>query len=694
VYDAVGNVLSITQRDAEGDVFARHTYTVDAVGRRVEETETLPQGAITTAYTYDALDRLTASTASDGIVTRYAFDDAGNRTAKWGVREREGITETYRVEYAYSAANQLVQAVDSATGATSYSYDADGNRIGERSFSRQANYLYDAAGHLTEAQVQIWDGSEWTYKDGMSERYLYDGQERRVRKETLSISLGSVIQRREYRYDDLADWNVLQTYDVAATTDTSRFLYDQSLHKLAYWQGDEAGYFQNDSLGSVIGATDADGVLSTPDALMRYGDYGEEQRAESALPTDDGFTGYERDTYTGLDYARYRYYDASTGTFLTPDPYPANHTDVLGLHRYLYVQAEPINAIDPLGLFRWTTSSSGIIERGDTLWGIAADYWGVSVYQVNWGMISAIQNFNSWIKDPNLIYAGYSLKLPTPLSAYEQLKFNQQSTISNGTAGSQCGQLPSSPGGGHQQPGGNNGGGGGTSPGDSGRDPSSDDDGRSDSGKEPNIIDKLGINPRDFKVFSQYSKSVAWTRSFPWEDPHTVKIPPWIPWLGGKKFGIYAEISFYSKTYYKGEIELQPSPDVQYGKCVEIGGSGTLGAEFPVSAVINIGLWGQLGGSLQVCKKAVWHPPNTIKLILEPKGGIQGEIGASLYADVSDPAGVVDAEIGVKGSVSGDFIEREGDLTAGPYVYAAIEVGRWKKAKEWEANPIGLSFKW
>ena len=437
-YDAVGNVLSIVQKDAGGDVFARITYTVDDGDRRVRKKENLPQGIVVTNYTYDELDRLVSSVSDDGRENHYAFDGAGNRTAMWGIRARAGITETYRVDYAYNAANQLLRAVDGTTGITWYTYDADGNRTGSSAPDQQSTYAYDAEGHLVKARVQEEQGGNLSYKDGVYEIYTYDGDGRRVHKETYAVALGSVISRREYRYDDTTRWDVLQTYDVAATVTESRYLYDQSLHKLAYWQGSESGYLLNDGLGSVLGAMDGSGAA--PDALMRYDDYGAELGPEDALPTDDGFTGYEHDAYTGLDYARNRYYDPATGTFLTADPFPADRQDVLSLHRYLYVQANPVDYSDPFGLFRWTSSMSGIVERGDTLWQIAAAYWGVPVRQVGWGMIAAIQRVNPWIRDPNLIYAGHRLDLPKRLSAYGEFSFNNYRNSISGTYGSNCGK--------------------------------------------------------------------------------------------------------------------------------------------------------------------------------------------------------------------------------------------------------------
>ncbi|MCP4544392.1 MAG: LysM peptidoglycan-binding domain-containing protein [Chloroflexi bacterium] len=428
VYDAVGNTLSITQRDAGGAIFAQHTYIVDGADRRVTKTETLPQGAVTTAYTYSDLDQLMSSIASDGRKTHYTFDGAGNRIAMWGTRARNAITETYQVDYAYNAANQLQQAIDSATGATVYFYDADGNRTGSRSTTRRVDYVYDAESRLTEARVEEWDGARWAYKDGITERYAYDGSGRRVHKETISANLGTVINRREYRYDDTREWDVLQTYNVAVTTTETRYLYDQSLHKLAYWQDGDAGYFQNDGLGSVLGATDGNGDLAASEGLMRYGDYGEELGPEDVLPTDDGFTGYEREAYTGLDYARNRYYDPATGTFLTIDPFSVDREDMLNLHRYLYVQANPLNMTDPLGLFNWDTQ---IVEKGDTLWDIAMA-WGTTVDE--------LMHHNPQIKSRNRIYPGQQISLPKCQSAKCNATHKQEVYSNSGKSGTDCGE--------------------------------------------------------------------------------------------------------------------------------------------------------------------------------------------------------------------------------------------------------------
>lgn len=349
-YDAVGNELEIDQRDAAGTLFARHQYTVDAANRRVRQVAQLPQETVTTNYTYDDLDRLVRSKGSDGSEARYTFDSAGNRLAEAGVRVKAGVApEPYRINYSYDPADELVSANDSVLGLTTYSYDLDGFRTGYESRSERAHYDYDAEGHLAEARVEERVGEQWLPRDNVFQRYAYDGDGRRVRTDTYPAAGGDVSLRQEYRYDDVTGWDVLQSYDGVASPSGMRYLYDQPFHKLAYGSG-QMSYFQDDGLGSVLGSTDSQGKLASSAGLMRYGDYGQLLGPLATLATADSYTGYELDEYTGLNYARNRYYDASTGTFLTPDPAAPNREDMLDLHRYLYVQASPLDATDPEGL--------------------------------------------------------------------------------------------------------------------------------------------------------------------------------------------------------------------------------------------------------------------------------------------------------------------------------------------------------
>jgi RHS repeat-associated protein len=64
------------------------------------------------------------------------------------------------------------------------------------------------------------------------------------------------------------------------------------------------------------------------------------------------FTGYERDTESGLDYAQARYYNTKHGRFTSVDPLKASATirNPQTFNRYSYVLNSPYKFTDPLGL--------------------------------------------------------------------------------------------------------------------------------------------------------------------------------------------------------------------------------------------------------------------------------------------------------------------------------------------------------
>ncbi len=79
---------------------------------------------------------------------------------------------------------------------------------------------------------------------------------------------------------------------------------------------------------------------------------------QSAYGNPYAFTGREFDPESGLYYSRARYYDPQTGRFLQADP-------VFHLNPYPYVDNNPINFTDPLGLFMAKgTIKKKLLEEG------------------------------------------------------------------------------------------------------------------------------------------------------------------------------------------------------------------------------------------------------------------------------------------------------------------------------------------
>jgi len=128
--------------------------------------------------------------------------------------------------------------------------------------------------------------------------------------------------------------------------------------------GDEkVYYFLNDHLGSVDVVLDDQGnVVERRDYLP----YGAERAQEtfSGVPvTALGFTGKERDVETELNYYGARYYDPVTGRFITMDPMLMNLdkmsqsqqnaflSNLQNLNTYAYVTNNPVNLVDPTGMW-------------------------------------------------------------------------------------------------------------------------------------------------------------------------------------------------------------------------------------------------------------------------------------------------------------------------------------------------------
>ena len=102
-------------------------------------------------------------------------------------------------------------------------------------------------------------------------------------------------------------------------------------------------WYVYDGLGSVLGEVDANGSL---DATRTYDVYGL-ARTVSGTPTSKhgwvGALGHTAEDETGLVYMRARYYDPTTGRFLSEDPARS------GANCLIYAADNPVSAFDPNG---------------------------------------------------------------------------------------------------------------------------------------------------------------------------------------------------------------------------------------------------------------------------------------------------------------------------------------------------------
>jgi RHS repeat-associated protein len=117
-YDAFDHITQALYKNAAGTTVATIGYTYDNDGNL----KTRADGAGTTSYTYDGLNRLTLEQFPNGTSNTYTYDAASNLT---GIDDGHG-----KVTYGYDKANQLTSVTDpGASNHTSLTYNNDGQLL-------------------------------------------------------------------------------------------------------------------------------------------------------------------------------------------------------------------------------------------------------------------------------------------------------------------------------------------------------------------------------------------------------------------------------------------------------------------------------------------------------------------------------------------------------------------------------------
>ncbi len=243
-------------------------------------------------------------------------------------------------------------------GIPTLSYDVGSNRI------NTPGWLYDAAGNQT--RVQLGDGTWQRYQYDASGRllkvktdggltyviYTYGaGGERLVKQEGGDNSN----QRTYYVWDGN---NIITEYIESNSSPTAPIWLKNYIflgRRLLATQQPSGSvesvlYYHPDHLGTRLISNPLTGVVTEQTTLP----FGTAFDAESTGTTNRRFTSYDRSTTTGLDYAINRHYDALQGRFTQPDPIgmkAATPADPQSLNLYSYCGNDPVNHLDPDGLF-------------------------------------------------------------------------------------------------------------------------------------------------------------------------------------------------------------------------------------------------------------------------------------------------------------------------------------------------------
>lgn len=266
-------------------------------------------------YTYDSLYRLStaATTGSTGYPQwglSMAYDRYGNRTDQ---NQTVGNPPMNHV---------TIDATTNRINYTGYAYDASGNMTNDGSNA----LTYDAQNHLLTSTG-----------GGGSGTYTYDGKGIRVKKVSGSTTTVYVFSGSK----------VIAEYvnGAALTAPTREYVYSSS-QMIAKIEAGVTNYYHSDHLSARV-TSDSSGNKVGEQAHFPFG----ESWYSANTTTKFQFTNYERDAESGNDYAMARYTISRLGRFSSPDPVGGSPSDPQSLNRYAYVRNDPINSIDPLGLF-------------------------------------------------------------------------------------------------------------------------------------------------------------------------------------------------------------------------------------------------------------------------------------------------------------------------------------------------------
>jgi RHS repeat-associated protein len=309
-YDNTDNPSQITLTSGS-TTLQQFSYSDEPSGSVASETDTPASSEEPADYAYDAQDRVTLMTPGSGSSLDYGYDPSGNATTL-----PTGATGSY------NDASELTSSSQGGT-TTSYAYNADGERTQE------------AAGGTTTMAASY---------NGVQELASYDDAAADMSSATYD---GDGLRQSAF----IAGSSETFTWDVSGTL--PRLLMD-STNAYVYGPGDtpikeinlSAGtvhYLVSDQLGSVRGIVDSTGDL---DASTSYDAWGNPETAGGLSSyTPFGYAGGYTDP-TGLSYLINRYYDPTTGQFLSVDPL-VGETD----QPYQYTGDDPINDTDPSGQF-------------------------------------------------------------------------------------------------------------------------------------------------------------------------------------------------------------------------------------------------------------------------------------------------------------------------------------------------------
>ncbi len=314
-YDAFSRVSNISTKNSSGVVLQSRGYTFDLASQVTQVVE----GAITTSYGYDNAGQLTSESKSNGYAAGYTYDGNGNRLT----RTVNGIAENY----SYDNGDKLL-AVAGGSDPRTFAYDAAGRTTGISRSSGTTSFSYDYESRGTQVT-----------KPGMfTNSNSYNGLDTRVAK---------------------TDSSGTKTFKRGGVGVTAAVLSDGAASYtpgISEKRGGDSTFFGG-GIKNTDTQTDASQAVSASRLYDAFGNVISSTGIWNSPFGNAGKFGYQEDPDTGLKLLGHRYYDSSTGRFLTRDP------EQDGRNWYGYCNNSPVDKIDASGLTWYYDQRTGKMTR-------------------------------------------------------------------------------------------------------------------------------------------------------------------------------------------------------------------------------------------------------------------------------------------------------------------------------------------
>ncbi|OQA02566.1 MAG: tRNA(Glu)-specific nuclease WapA precursor [Planctomycetes bacterium ADurb.Bin401] len=392
-FDSIGRIRRCRAIEEAGTIFD-YVYAYDPASGRSHCVYNHIAGAPSEIYDYNC-GQISKAQYADGLTEEFAYDAVGSRTE---VLSKPGYLDTYyhnvlnqytkihtdfnfygfvcdsnlywddngrlnydefdSLSYEYDKSGNLICVKTGDQPIAEFVYDALGRRIRKITGDSDFIYYYDVLNRITAEYEITQTGvpelkAEYIYANGFSDvlarflpEYAFDANG--------LIHFGRFCQTYLYSAGQ-QEFNSDFDYDSSGLVDLKDFAHFAGENVICFDSTDQSEkrwYYLKDAIGSVVAAIGGKYNKLSDREFFSYDVFGQPQQI-SSQGNKFMFAAMQYDPEIAKYYCVNRYYDARTGSFLSPDP--LLFAD--GFNSYEYATNNPVMFTDRLGL------KSSVIEE-------------------------------------------------------------------------------------------------------------------------------------------------------------------------------------------------------------------------------------------------------------------------------------------------------------------------------------------